>query len=71
MPKSNRESNYRYKNSSIDFYWDGMFSKERIKGKDKRCLRKKSQRRCRSKKKRMVIVDENCRQGIKTVTYIR
>ena len=52
MSKSNREGNYRYKNSSIDFYWDGMFSKERIKGKDKRCLRKKSQRRCRKQEEK-------------------
>ena len=52
MSKSNREGNYRYKNSSIDFCWDGMFSKERIKGKDKHCLRKKSQRRCRKQEEK-------------------
>lgn len=47
MAKSNRESNYRYKHSWIDFCYDGMFTKERIKGKDKRWLRKKSQRAIR------------------------
>lgn len=30
----------RYKHFWIDFQGDGMFSKERIKGKDKRILRK-------------------------------
>lgn len=35
-----RETNFRYTNSWIDFCWDGMFAKERIKGKDKRRLGK-------------------------------
>lgn len=45
--KSNRESNYRYRHSWIDFQQDGMSPHERIKGKDKRYLRKKSQKRVR------------------------
>lgn len=42
--KSNRESNWRYKLFWVDFCGDGMFSKPRVKGKDKRFLRKKSKR---------------------------
>ena len=38
-------NNLRYKNSWIDFKGDGMFPKERIKGKDKRRLRKWTQRK--------------------------
>ena len=45
--KSNRESNWRYKHAWIDFQWDGMYPRERIKGKDKRILRKRSQRKIR------------------------
>lgn len=45
--KSNKEGNYRYKHAYIDFQQDGMSCHERIKGKDKRILRKKSQRRVR------------------------
>lgn len=33
-------NNLRYKHSWIDFRGDGRFPKERIKGKDKRFLRK-------------------------------
>lgn len=47
MSKTNKESNYRYKNAWMDFQFDGMYPKERIKGKDKRFLRKKSQRKIR------------------------
>lgn len=35
----------RYKNSWIDFQGDGRFPKERIKGKDKRFLRKWTKRK--------------------------
>lgn len=35
-----RSTNIRYKNSWIDFQGDGRFSKERIKGKDKKLLGK-------------------------------
>lgn len=45
--KSNRESNYRYNLFWVEFCGDGKFWKPRIKGKDKRFLRKKSQRRVR------------------------
>lgn len=33
---------WRYRNAWIDFQFDGMFANERIKGKDKRNLRKRS-----------------------------
>ena len=35
----------RYKNSWYDFQGDGRFAKERIKGKDKRLLRKWTDRK--------------------------
>lgn len=40
-----RSTNFRYRNSWIDFCWDGMFPKERIKGKDKRRLGKWSRKK--------------------------
>lgn len=43
--KSNRSSNYRYPWFFVDFCGDGMFRRPRIKGKDKRFLRKKSIKR--------------------------
>ena len=45
MSKNNILGRYRYKWAWIDFQQDGMSKKERIKGKDKRILRKKSQRK--------------------------
>lgn len=42
-----RSINIRYTNSWIDFMGDGRFPKERIKGKDKRNLRKWSMRKIR------------------------
>lgn len=40
-----RSTNFRYKNSWIDFMGDGRFPKERIKGKDKRRLGKWSRKK--------------------------
>lgn len=45
MSKNNVLGRWRYKWSWIDFQQDGMSKKERIKGRDKRILRKKSQRK--------------------------
>lgn len=45
MSKNNILGKWRYKWAWIDFQQDGMSKKERIKGKDKRILRKKSQRK--------------------------
>ena len=40
-----RSTNFRYKNSWIDFLGDGRFPKESIKGKDKRRLGKWSRKK--------------------------
>lgn len=36
------KNRWRYRNSWMDFKGDGMFKSERIKGRDKRKLRKKT-----------------------------
>lgn len=33
---------WRYRNAWVDFQFDGMFPRERIKGRDKRNLRKRT-----------------------------
>ena len=40
-----RSTNFRYPGSWYAFYGDGMFSKERIKGKDKKRLGKWSRKK--------------------------
>lgn len=40
-----KSTNFRYKNSWMDLRWDGIFPKERIKGKTKRRLGKWSRKK--------------------------
>lgn len=44
------KNHWRYRNSFVEYRGDGRFKKDRIKGKDKRELRKKTLRKFWSEK---------------------